>query len=402
MLDAPFICQHCVADKYLHEEITSRGERVSTCPICTRDGGLAIAADDDRLARIVRALIRLNFSEWDYNTHLGGDSLQQLVFGSKAIFNLPDGADEMAFEEAFLMMEQDRGWYPASDDDIALGGGYWDGVILDGLRAHRTSDVESLVKEALHRNAYEVEPQARSLVQLLQADIKLKLHFGRQFFRGRIGVHARMRKVNRHPTESPFAYLPFSGKDIGRPPMLQASEGRFNRTRVSILYLASDRETAVAELRPHPGHLISSAAFELKRDIVVANFAEQDIRNFLSDQRLEDLRRILSVADVLNVPVQPDQRMLYAATQLISDAARSEGYDGLMFRSSVGAGFNLVCFDPDVCAMVVSSEEIHEVTSLAYCLSTVPALKQDFHPDDYRKDEESALATLLHGMARRQ
>lgn len=397
----PFICQHCVANKYLREEIVSRGVLVPKCPICTREGGLALPADDQRLARIVRALIRFNFSEWDYNTHLGGDALGGLVFSSDAIFDLPEGADELAFEEAFMLMEKDRGWYPKSDDDITLGGGYWDGGILDGLRARRDLSAEALVRASLHRNSHEVEPEARQLIRSLKDDITLTLHAGQQHFRGRIGVQSRLRKLHHYPTDNPFAFLPFSGKDIGPPPMLHASEGRINRTRVSVLYLASNRETAVAELRPHPGHLISTAAFCLERDIVVANFADQDIRNFLNDKRLEDLRTILSVADVLNVPVQPEHRFLYAATQLIADAVRTEGYDGLIFSSSVASGFNLVCFDPNVCTMVSSSEEIHEVRALTYQLGPIPVLKQDYEPNDYKKDEDSALATLLHGMARR-
>ncbi len=374
---------------------------VSNCPICKQRGGLAISADDKVLTRIVRALIRLNFSEWQYNTHLGGNPLQRVVFSSKAIFDFPKDADESAFEDAFLRMEEGSGWYPESDDDITLGGGYWNGGILDGLRTRRDPRVEDLVMDSLHRNSHEIEPQARQLIRSLRGDIALKLRAGQQYFRGRIGVHSRLRKINVQPTESPFFYLPFSGRDIGPPPMLHASEGRLNRPRVSILYLASDRETAVAELRPHPGHLISTAAFRLERDIVVADLSDQDIRKFLNDKRLEDLRTILSVADVLNVPVQPEHRFLYAATQLISDAVRAEGYEGLMFSSSVASGFNLVCFDPDVCTMVPSSENIHDVRSLTYQLGAVTALNQDHNPNDYKKDEDSALATLLHGMARR-
>jgi hypothetical protein len=401
MLD-PFICQYCVADKYLREEIVSRGQIVDKCPICTRKGGRAIAADDERLARIVRALIRLNFSEWHYNTHVGGDPLQGLVFTSKAIFDLPKEADELAFEQAFLKIEKERGWYPESEDVITLGGGHWDGGILNGLRARRDYSVDTLVTASLHLNAHELESTARKLIRALKDDINLKLHAGQTHFRGRIGVQSRLQMNHPDPLVKSFAYLPFSGKDISAPPMLHASEGRLNRTRISILYLASDRETAIAELRPHPGHLISTAAFCLQRDIMIANFADHDIRNFLNDKRLEKLRTILSIAEVLNVPVQPEHRFLYAATQLIADAVRAEGYAGLMFGSSVASGRNLVCFDPNVCKLESASEQVHEVRSLSYQLGDVPALRQDYDLNEYTKDEDSALATLLHGLSRRQ
>lgn len=308
----------------------------------------------------------------------------------------------MAFEDAFLKIEKARGWYPDTDDEITLGGGYWNGEVLDGLRARRDYAVDDLVNASLHQNSHQVEPSARQLIRSLEGDIKLKLRAGQEYFRARIGVHSRLKRHDPDPVSSDFSYLPFSGKEIGSPPMLNASEGRLNRTRVSILYLASDRETTVAELRPHPGHLISTAAFRLERDIVVANFADHDIRNFLNDRRLEGLRTILSIAEILNVPVQPEHRFLYAATQLIADAVRTEGYDGLMFSSSVASGSNLVCFDPGLCAMVTSSEQIHDVQSLSYQLGSVPALRQDYNPDQYKKDEDTALATLLHGMARRR
>ena len=401
MLEA-FICQHCVANKYLREEIVSRGVRVPECPICKRMNGFALSADDDRTARIVRALIRIHFSEWDYNIHLGGDSLQGLVFSSKAIFDLPVNADERAFEDVFLRIEKERGWYPDSDDGIALGGGYWDGGILDGVRGRRDHAVEVLVSAALQQNSYLVEPEARKLVSSLKDDIALTLNAGQQYFRGRIGVQSRLRKLSPHPTDSPFSYLPFSGSGIGSPPLLQASEGRLNRARVAVLYLASDQKTAVAELRPHPGHLISTAAFRLERDIVVANFADQDIRNFLSDSRLEDLRTIFSISAVLGVPVQPEHRTLYTVTQLIADAVRAEGYDGLMFSSSMASGSNLICFDPAVCSMVDSSEEIIEVRALNYQFDAVPALKQTYDPGMYKNEADSALATLLHAMDRSQ
>lgn len=355
MLDEPFLCEFCVADNELRLELQERGVPVGKCPVCHNNGGRALPATDSRVGRILRALVRLNFSEWDYNTHIGGDSLQNVVFASKSVFNLGAASSELDFEEVFLAVEETIGWYPASEEDITLGGGYWDGGILDGVRARRDLEVEGVVRDALERNWFETEPAARELVQTLRVDISQVVAAGTEFFRGRVGIQARLRKKHRHPQEGQdFRYLPHRGKHIDRPPLTLATEGRFNRARVSILYLASDTQTAVAELRPHPGHLVSTAKFRLKRDLMVANFANHDIRNFLSDSRLEDLRKILSIADVLNVPVQPEHRSLYAITQLFSDALRVEGFEGLTFKSSVGAGTNLTCFSSDAFEMVVN------------------------------------------------
>lgn len=304
MLEEPFLCEFCVAGNELRLELQERGTIVKECSICHHKGGRALSAADPRVKRTFRALIRLNFSEWDYNSHIGGNgSLEMLVFASKAIFNLDQSASLDEFEQAYLTMEE-KSWYPDSEDDISLGGGYWDGGVLDGLRDRRDWTVEDVVSDALKRNWFEMEPSARGLVQSLRADLSHVVPAGTEYYRARIGVQSRLKRKRTSPQDSQeFRYLPHTGKDIDRPPIAVASEGRFNRARASILYLASDTSTAVAELKPHPGHLVSTAKFRLKRDLRVANFAKHDIRNFLSDSRLEDLRSILSMADVLNVPV---------------------------------------------------------------------------------------------------
>lgn len=399
MLNEFFLCEFCVADNELRLELQERGTVLDECPICHKCGGRGLSASDSRLKRTFRALVRLNFSEWDYNSHLGGDSLEALVFESKFIFDLGPDASLPDFEDVFLLMAED--WYPESEDGIALGGGYWDGGILSGLRHQRDFTVEAVVKEALERNWFETEPAARALVEALRADITHILSEGTAFFRGRVGVQARLEQKSRDPQFGPdFRYLPYTGTHIDRPPLALATEGRFNRARVSIYYLATDQGTAVAELRPHPGHLVSTAKFRLKRDLKVANFASHDIRDFLSDSRLEDLRRILSIADVLNVPVQPEHRVLYAVTQLFAYAVRAAGFEGLTFKSSVGSGTNLTCFVSDALEMVEGSEGVQEVVSLEYRMAEMPVLPQDYEQVKFIKAEDSPLSTLLHGMAR--
>ena len=394
------LCEFCLADNELRLEVQERGTPVKKCPICQREGGRALFASDPRVRKIFRALIRLNFSEWAYNGHVGGEELERLVFESQAIFNLSSDVAKDAFEDAYLAMEE-KDWYPTSEEKISLGGGYWHGRILDGLRDRRDTEVECVVDEALKRNWFEMESAARVLIESLRNDLTTVISAGAEFYRGRIGSKARLAmKRNYLHDGRALKYLPFSGKEIDRPPLKLATEGRFNRARVSLLYLASNVETAVAELRPHPGHFVSTAKFRLNRDLRVANFAKHDIRNFLSDSRLEELRRILSIADVLNVPVQPEHRVLYAATQLFADALRSEGFEGITYKSSLGAGTNLACFVDGVFEMVKGSEGVQDVISLQYQISSVEVAPQDYNREQWLQDDDSPLGTLLHGMAR--
>lgn len=399
MTDAPSICEFCTADNELRIELRERGNEIGTCAVCRRRGGRALPADDRRLKRIVRALIRLNFSEWDYNTHLGGESLQDLLIHSRAIFSFDSSVSDDEFERVFLGIEDP--WYPDSTDDISLGGGYWDGCYLKGIRDTRSAGVEATVSDSLTQNWFDVEPTVRSLVDSIRPDISTLLSRGAEYYRARVGVEERFKQKQIDPLARPaFHYRPYSGGHISRPPVSEAPEGRFNRSRVGLLYLASDAPTAVAELRPHPGHLVSIAKFRIERDLHIADFTRTDIRNFLSDERLEVLRTILSIAEVLSVPVQPEQREIYSVTQLFSDAIRAEGFDGVSYRSAIGDGTNLTIFPADAAGFITDSEAALEVVSLRYELGEIPVTPRNADPESFEKDQDSPLATLLHVLRR--
>lgn len=401
MSDSQIICEHCLADNELRAEIAMRGTAIVKCGICGHSGGKALPSDDKLVKRIFRALVRLHFSEHEYNSHLGGDSLQDVVRRSRAIFDLSSAASDESFEQAFLVLEED--WYPENPDLISLGGGYWDGGVLWGLREQRDSAVLRVVRDGLVRNHFDVEPAARDVLRALRREISRTIPSGAEFVRGRVGVKARLvRKDWVYLQQSPsFSYLPYTGKEIAAPPVPLVGPGRLNRAHVSILYVASDVTTAVAELRPHPGHLISTARFRLKRDLTIANFSQSDIRDYLSDDRLETLRSILSIADALNLPVQPEQQNLYAATQLLADAIRTEGFEGVSFRSSVGPGVNLTCFNADAFEFVEGSGEVYEVEALEYSIRPAESQPSSYDQSNFEVDTVDPVSTLLHGMALR-
>ncbi|HEK1684237.1 TPA: RES family NAD+ phosphorylase [Pseudomonas putida] len=397
-----FICEFCVSDRDLRAELQERGKRLRHCPTCKSSNGKGLSVEDDRLRRILRALVRLNYSEWDYNHHIGGDSLQALMARHDTIFNLSKHYSDYIPDEVWVPVE-DFGWYPESGEDISLGGGYYDGNVLWGIRDYDSNRVRGLVKRALENNHFEVESDVARLLDSLRGDISRKLTCGSEFYRARVGVQSRLtERASLSPTDNGFLYQPYAEAKIGAPPLHLATEGRFNRARVSILYLASDVLTAVAEIRPHPGHLISTSKFRSTRNLEVADFSNFDIRNFLSDERLETLRDILSIAAVLNVPVQPEHRYLYSVTQLFADAIRMQGYDGILFPSTVSKGENLTCFTPGAFELVDDSADVHEVAAVEYTIKKMPILEKHHVEDDYEKNEETPFATLLYGLARRE
>lgn len=385
-------CSHCFSAHELINTVIAHGHRIEECNICHSRDVPTLAAAHPLLKRIYRALIRVHYSEWAYNTHLGGTHLSELLFGRNNVMNLDTEASREHFECA--LQEIERGWYPVTDEEISLGGGYWDGGILVGLRARLDSKLTTLLNRGFKENYFRIQDEVAALLATLTADIATTMQANSRLYRARIGVGKRLTHVLAD-FDPDYYYLPYSGCDIGAPPVHLSSEGRLNRSRVSILYLASDRETAVAEVRPHPGHLVSTAEFVANAPSKIADFTSKDVRNFLSDPRLDDLRRIFSFNSLLNLPVPPDKREYYLITQLLSDCVREAGFDGVKFQSSLGSGDNIAIFLPERFSLVPGSEKAHGVRALSYVIDDESTLTQDYDASDFEEDSDDPFSTLF-------
>lgn len=396
----PYFCTECFTADALREEVKMRGELVPSCPVCKSVNVRALSTTDSRLKAIFRALVRLHYSEWDYNAHLGGDHLQTLLFGNNEIFSLDKHtADEMAFEEAFLPLEDE--WYPHSEHDIALGGGYWDGGILVGIREQLEPQVHRVLQKTLSKDERAEENGWHELLAVIKADIERTLPQDSRFFRARVGVKASLQAQGLGHWSEKFSYLPYRNHEIGAPPAHLCSEGRLNRKGTTALYVASSRNIAIAEVRPHPGHLVTTAEFWTVRELRIADFASVDIRRFLSDSRLEDMRRIVSLGTVLNLPAIPELKDdRYRATQLISDCIREAGFDGVSFRSSLGHGSNTVLFDANSAKPMPETEEVVEVRAVQYTTSSCDTVPEDYRAADYKVIGDDLVSTTFHGLAR--
>jgi hypothetical protein len=138
-----------------------------------------------------------------------------------------------------------------------------------------------------------------------------------------------------------------------KPLREQAREGRVNPKGIPCLYLSSDRDTALAEVRPWFGAKISVGQFRLLRDSKVIDFSRDELKKsiiFLTEPSPEE--RELAVWGDINTafatPVTPDDSQSdYVPTQVISELFRSKGFDGIVFKSSCGKGYNVTLFDID-------------------------------------------------------
>ena len=138
-----------------------------------------------------------------------------------------------------------------------------------------------------------------------------------------------------------------------KPRPNRAGEGRVNPKGVPCLYVATKKETAMSEVRPWIGSLVSVAQFKTlaEQRIVNCTLAHDRTPLFLSEPaEAERLQAFWSHIDrAFSEPVdRSDDTAEYAPTQVLAELFRSLGFDGVAYKSAFGTnGFNIALFDVD-------------------------------------------------------
>jgi hypothetical protein len=132
-------------------------------------------------------------------------------------------------------------------------------------------------------------------------------------------------------------------------------DGRVNARGIPCLYLASTKEAAMAEVRPWVGSYVSLAQFKVMRDVTVVDCSKDKrmFPNWLLHEPQQEIpaakrEQIVwgDIGNALSRPVTPDDPITeYVPTQILAEAFRAHGFDGIVYRSLLGAGLNLALFD---------------------------------------------------------
>lgn len=131
----------------------------------------------------------------------------------------------------------------------------------------------------------------------------------------------------------------------------RAYEGRVNPKGIPCLYFATDRESAMSEVRPGIGSVVSVARFEAIRELVVVDcsrFAQPFDREVVQNEG-EDIENLVwsHIDYAFSRPVvRSDNTAGYAATQILAEAFKIEGYDGIIYKTAFSQdGHNVAFFD---------------------------------------------------------
>jgi hypothetical protein len=143
-----------------------------------------------------------------------------------------------------------------------------------------------------------------------------------------------------------------------RPRRIGVPEGRANPKGIPRLYMATTRDTAVAECRPWVGAYVSVAQFKMNRDCTIVDCSADErnlIATFEHDLPPEEREKVVwgEIAYAFSHPVQASETSAdYAPTQILVEAFQKAGYEGIAYKSLLGEGHNIAMFDLDMADVI--------------------------------------------------
>ena len=223
--------------------------------------------------------------------------------------------------------------------------------------------------EVLNKSRYVRSERARAFLQALTetaSDRVGKLNEGHRFWRAQKGVKEGVREGPDGKAKKPKPHP----EERMKPRENKAEEGRANPKGFSYLYVTDSKQTAVTEVRPWAGSWVTVAVLRTTKDLCVVYCSTENSREdyntvYLEEPPLEERDDLVwrDIDRAFSRPVtRSDDTATYAPTQIIAERFKQEGYDGIVYRSSLAGGHNVVLFDPK--AAEVQQRQVVEVNSI--------------------------------------
>lgn len=323
-------------------------------------------SEDNDFKLLIKALIRYYYSENDYNFNVGGYSVEEILKEENELLNfIIPKAVECDYDDKYSKI------VPNYDDygkgvSIYYREAYGDrGWYFTPLKDER-EDIEYMME---YYNPYMISRIITNRIKAHAKKLVIRTNVDRLFYRARLGVDKNMYEDAEYPELIKKKVLPYREKQIGAPNPYIAMEGRLNRKGTAFLYLASDEETAISEVKPNRGHLVSIANFKVKDGLNIADFRDIDIYNFYhTDDESRDFVFIKTLAEKMSLP---NPKQIYSFTQAITDSLIDIGFDGVIFNSSLTRGDNLVVFSPDNAKYVKETAKAVNIKKVEYIYEEV-------------------------------
>jgi RES domain len=225
-------------------------------------------------------------------------------------------------------------------------------------------------------------------VRLTAKERILDIQAGWEFWRAQRGHCIGTAEKEGNTILSPYPYSP----ERMKPQADKAPEGRVNPKGIPCLYGARDPETAIAEVRPWKGELVSVAKLSICRSVKLIEclkFHDENKFSVLFETPVHATPSSTDPDEIVYIQETPssdaiaknvwtyidqafsepvthsDDRADYAPTQILAEVIREEGYDGILYRSKLSdsdRGVNVVFLIRGVAT--VKSRILYEVTDV--------------------------------------
>jgi len=149
-----------------------------------------------------------------------------------------------------------------------------------------------------------------------------------------------------------------------------AKEGRINPKGIPYLYLASDANTAMSEVRPPLGDFVSLAHLKTNRDLRIVDCSadyQEDYLFYFEEPDPEERTRAVwrSINRAFSEPVNQDDDFAdYVPTQVLAEYFKGNDFDGVVYKSRLGPRHNIALFDLEAADVVKC--ELHHVAEVTY------------------------------------
>ncbi|MEJ0025948.1 MAG: RES family NAD+ phosphorylase [Rhizomicrobium sp.] len=219
---------------------------------------------------------------------------------------------------------------------------------------------QEFARRVRRERRYATDPASRAFIQTVLATAPVRdltINKGLILYRAQLDVEERV-----FQDDDGAERIEIVGHALDRmmPNSEKVQAGRANPSGIAYLYLASQKLTAVSEVRPWLGAGVSVAQFEVRRDVRALDLTkghEQFGFGLLTMEQLmgeasvdRDTKRRAVWTDIDSAFSRPVSRSEetydYVPTQILAEAFRETGYEGIVYRSSFGdPGYNIVLFD---------------------------------------------------------
>ena len=173
--------------------------------------------------------------------------------------------------------------------------------------------------------------------------------------------------------------------DMGAPPSDISGDGRINARGVTCLYLATDEDTCIHEVRAGAFDLVTIGKFKIKRPIRLVDLSRIDkISPFKNNLNIDIAKLAINkeflhnLDNTLRKPLSSsDNTLEYIATQYISDYIKSirdnqsqePMYDGIEYsstHSSIGKNIALFAVKDEICKCECIDVKTIKINGLRY------------------------------------